>query len=77
VCPRALAVGSTEVVNAADRPLPVVGAVAAASGVRRKIAEPRNTSVGTSLRVPETQFGVSERASAGSSGGHLMLLLAI
>lgn len=29
------------------------------------------------VRVPETQFGLSERASAGSSGAHLMLLLAI
>src|ERR1017187_1611015 len=31
----------------------------------------------TILRVPETRFGVSERTSAGSSGGHLMLLLAV
>jgi hypothetical protein len=31
----------------------------------------------SSMRVPETQFGLSERASAGSSGAHLMLLLAI
>ena len=29
------------------------------------------------LRVPETRFGLSERALAGSSGAHLMLLLAV
>jgi hypothetical protein len=29
------------------------------------------------LRVPEIRFGVLERMSAGSFGGHLLLLLAV
>jgi hypothetical protein len=42
-------------------------------GVRLALESGRSIT----LRVPETQFGLSERASAGSSGAHLMLLLAI
>jgi hypothetical protein len=42
-----------------------------------QIAPLKKQAAPTNLRVPETRFGVSERTSAGSSGGHLMLLLAV
>ena len=52
---------------------------AAASRRGRRVGRARAaaTRPDRCVRVPETRFGVSERASAGSSGGHLMLLLAV